>query len=98
MILTGKCKNHFFNFRYKNVKWNDEDVQMFYEDSLIEQQAWIVQFFDSVGIYILPQLWEITMNWNYRISDHYMSDFEYDSRQEATKQAIIKANQIYNSL
>lgn len=70
----------------------------FNEYSEVLQNALIIEFFDSVGIYIEI----IKDNWfgfNIHRGNWKALDFSiggYDTRQQATKQAIIKANEIYN--
>ena len=92
-MLTEKCKKEFFDFRYKNVKWNEEDVQMFYEDTLIEQQAWMVAFFDTVDIYVNALRYNKT--YFQPLCNHLLHE-KYETRSEALKQAFMQANKIYN--
>lgn len=85
MKLTRKAKEDF-SYKYNMSNFNE------YSDVL--QNALIIEFFDSVGIYIL-------------ITDFDGDDFwcEFNglgysilgkTRQEATEKAIIKANDFYN--
>jgi len=91
MKLTGKCREEF-EYKYNMSNFNELDETL--------QNARLIEFFDSVGIYILP-LW----NKQYWYSDirnekyYLLSQTDYfDSRLKATNAAIIKANQIYNDL
>jgi len=100
-LLTGKAKEDF-------LQWNeDNDAPL--STYAIEQgliygtvlNAMIIEWLDSVGIIILIN--NVMDDWWFRVksknkvvkSEKYN---ELKSRQEATEQAIIKANEIYNSL
>lgn len=100
MILTGKAKEDFLKWCKQDANWLQtyEDIFLF---------SLIIEWFDSVGIYI--ELSRFTSGlkfefWHYTISDtrgvhlnnHMGNTVKEDSRHEATKQAIIKANEIYN--
>jgi len=69
-------------------------------DSLID--SLIIEFFDSVGIYI--QIWSYDYNGNFDSDIKYdkekyeVSEEIFKTRTEATNEAIIKANQIFNEL
>ena len=71
------------------------------------KNALIIEWLDSVGIYIELNRFTLSLKfefWHYTISDkkgvhlnsHLENKINTDSRQEAIKQAIIKANEIYN--
>ena len=92
MILTGKAKEKF-------LEWLDEESTWFQTFSDTHQNALIIEFFDSVGVYIgvYPAtncsqylMFEISIN------DDWIG--EEENRQEATIQAITKANDIYNEI
>lgn len=96
MILTGKAKEDFLN-----QFWGQ-----FPKDELL-QNAYIIEWFDSVGIYIQPKRFTHCLefqDWYFIITDKkgiHLNNFlenriKIDSRQQATEQAIIKANEIYN--
>jgi len=100
MILTGKAKEDF-------VEWckQDADWLQTYEDIFL--YALIIEWFDSVGIYVECNRATLGIDfkcWYYTISDSrgvHLNNYLYnivkvDSRHEATKQAIIKANELYN--
>ncbi|MFV0232788.1 hypothetical protein OBK30_06950 [Empedobacter falsenii] len=86
MILNGKCKEKF-------LEWFSEPETYFYRLNNTCQNALIIEFFDSVGVYI-----EIIRNegyFEYIVMEEW--DYGFESRQEATIQAIKKANDIYNA-
>jgi len=91
MKLTETCLDAFGD----QCQYNYDE---FMELPELFQNALIIEFFDSVGIYILP-LW----NKQYWYSDirnkkyYLLSQTDYfNSRTEATNEAIIKANDLYN--
>nr|WP_317633104.1 hypothetical protein [uncultured Flavobacterium sp.] len=85
MKLTGKAKEDF-SYKYNMSNFN--------EYSEVLQNALIIEFFDSLGIYILItdfddyDFWCEFKGLSYSILGK--------TRQEAIEQAIIKANEIYN--
>ena len=104
MILTGKAKEDFY--KYINI----EDYKLFdyvrkkYANEIV-LNALIIEWFDSVGIYISINYVDFydefrnntgfeTYVTNKGLSVKFRS---VSSRQEATLQAIKKANEIYNS-
>ena len=94
MILTGKAKLDF-------EKWLDKQnvapyKVMFYDIPIVVQIAYLVEWFDSVGIYITSDYFELNKGF---YSEVLNSDFEIikPTRQEALIEAIKKANEIYNS-
>lgn len=104
MKLTGKAKEDFkiwFDTNYLDF-WN----QYHKYDTLIN--ALIIEWFDSVGIIILPKRFTHKLefsDWYFIITNkqgvhlnNYLEDrLNVDSRQEATEKAIEKANLIYNN-
>ena len=83
MKLTGKCKEEF-NEYYDEMRWNLDDMDF---KNLPEscQNALIIEFFDSMGI------WKNTFN------NFYVKYFRNEmTLTEATNAAIEKANSIYN--
>ena len=103
MILTGKAKEDFY--KYINI----EDYKLFdyvrkkYANEIV-LNALIIEWFDSVGIYISINYVDFydelrnntgfeTYVTNKGLSVKFRS---VSSRQEAIKQAIKKANEIYN--
>ena len=101
MILTGKAKEDFLI----HIGLTEDMFLMMYS---VMKNALIIDWFDLVGIYIDTQLvatfdeCEITqVCWFVNIAasnNCYNSDKHYQTRQEATKQAILKANDIYNEI
>lgn len=104
MILTGKALEDF-------TKWeitNDYVYVTTYDKSHnILENALIIEWFDSVGIIILPKRFTHKLefsDWYFIITNkqgvhlnNYLEDrVNVDSRQEAIEKAIIKANKIYN--
>lgn len=114
MILTGQAKKDFEKWYletcHKNIK---RDIGKAFHILAFEykkevcKQAVIVDWFDSVGIYIQPERFCIGCEfqfWLYIITDkkgchlnNYLHNkIQNDSRYEATEQAIKHANEIYN--
>ena len=100
MILNGKAKEDFKEWVFENYYF--QDLNILYPLHLVD--ALIIEWFDSVGIYIdaeffrknikdEPQFVSFTTDeWNGLQSLRV----EFNSRKEATIQAIKKANDIYN--
>lgn len=96
MILTDKAKEDFKEWVFENYYF--QDLNVLYPLHLID--TLIIEFFDSVGIYIEIHysrilgdkfLCIVNTEANYNLTSYQ------DSRQQATEQAIIKANEIYNA-
>lgn len=107
MILTGKAKEDFLEY-YNNhsikylLSWTDFD-----DLPLVVKNALIIEWLDSVGIYInttyeefediqVKKLPVLVKTWIVWVNEELLIDF--NSRQEATDEAIKKANEIYNNL
>lgn len=96
--LTGKARQDFINYickTYPNIRWHEYET---FTNSMI--YALIIEFFDSVGIYINTWeyqgfCWQIDSNL-LEESPKYNEPFK--TRPEAQTEAIKKANQIYNEL
>ena len=95
MILTDKAKEDFKEWVFENYYF--QDLNVLYPLHLID--TLIIEFFDSVGIYIEIHysrilgdkfLCIVNTEANYNLTSYQ------DSRQEATIQASKKANEIYN--
>lgn len=102
MILTGKAKEDFIDYLWQS-KFKKDDYKE-YEDYINNQKeshtyADIIEWFDSVGIYITILNLDLQRRFYYKIvrTERIEGYFLHSERQEATKQAIIKANEIYNS-
>ena len=96
MILTDKAKEDFKEWVFENYYF--QDLNVLYPLHLVD--TLIIEFFDSVGIYIEIHysrilgdkfLCIVNTEANYNLTSYQ------DSRQQATEQAIIKANEIYNA-
>lgn len=107
MKLTGKAQEDFEYYIYSNnkvqSKTNDYgwSIDSFYELSEIYQNALIIEFFDSVGVYICIEPYTNSKNnfvFSYYILHHKNIDEQntYKNRYVVTNVAIKKANQIYN--
>ena len=90
MILTGKAKEAFLK---RSI---GKEIALFEAMLPIYQHALIIEWLDSVGIYISTE---------YIYGDHFSCCVETleqttftkgDTRQQATEKAIEKANEIYN--
>ena len=108
MILTGKAKEEFFNWLDNQgvngidiSNWEFEKFQLL---SNVSQNALIIEWFDSAGIYISINYVDFydelrndtgfeTYVTNKGLSVKFRS---VSSRQEALTEAIKKANEIYN--
>lgn len=98
MILNGKALTDFGLFLVSNYKIADWDF--FYTKPIVSQNALIIEWLDSVDIHISISADEDIYKLNksvyfiWFIGEH--SSIQYNSRQEATKKAIDKANNLYN--
>lgn len=95
MILTGKAEVDFIKWASYNYGEDSGDLAMMRE---VYRNALIIEFFDSVGIYIDIRI-EFNDSFVLKTFDSYAEDDyvgNYSNRQEATIQAIEKANDIYN--
>ena len=94
-LLTGKAKEDFIKHCKQDANWLQT-----YEDIFLN--ALIIEWFDSVGIYI--NLGCISLNgkpqYDYCIQEdntlNGMNGHVFNSRHEATIQAIKESNRIYN--
>lgn len=99
MLLTGKASKDFIKWLY--FKHNLQPYNLFNE---IIQYALIIEWFDSIGIYIevyrhnnRPTVQGFNSRIVRRINGYYECCIAVDTRKEATEEAIKKANEIYNS-
>ena len=99
MILTGKAKEDFCTWINRDIPNKESfecemNINDLYFKTSTELYALIIEWFDSVGVYV-----DVVSNSQTSTFDAYVDDdyiYFYHSRKEATEQAIIKANQIYN--
>ena len=104
MILTNKSKEDFFNWLDNQgvngidvSNWEFEKFQLL---SNVSQNALIIDWFDSVGIYVNSSGLTLSKTFISDVSVNDNCEYNYDgfrTRKEATEQAIKKANEIYNS-
>tara|TARA_B100001146_G_C16002290_1_gene357237 strand:+ start:44 stop:337 length:294 start_codon:yes stop_codon:yes gene_type:complete len=96
MELTGKCKEDFEEWmEYTHLNRNTN----FFNSGLTPDSfRWgvLVDFFDSVDIYIVVGLFDHN-NWQFEILQDTTWKIDFETRTEARKEAIKKANDIYNS-
>ena len=93
MILTDKAKEDFKEWVFENYYF--QDLNVLYPLHLID--TLIIEFFDSVGVYI--GVYSATNYSQYLMFEISINDYwigEEENRQQATEQAIKKANDIYN--
>ena len=103
MILTGETKLDFERWLHSNDVLIKDGI---YDDTYLTdvfdklplnlQYASIIEWFDSVGIYITSDYFELNKGFYSEVLD---SNFEIvkPTRQLALTEAIKKANEIYNS-
>ena len=94
MILTGKALEHYKIWfdKYYNDYWT------YYQSKPTILNALIINWFDSVGIYVNAELDYLHIVWFPTINNDWnFEEREFEKRQEAIKEAIKKANEIYNS-
>ena len=107
MILTNKAKEDFIDYLWES-KFKKEGYKE-YEDYIENQKeshtyADIIEWFDSSGIYIDAEFFRKNIKDEPQFVSSTTDEWnglqplgvQYNSRQEATKQAIIKANILYN--
>jgi hypothetical protein len=109
-LLTGKAELFFNMWLIEYYLKNRQDYHQFSNESIlrkhyrkteVEKKALIIDFFDSIGIYIYIEPYFSSMNRilfkNYVLRNKDIDEQnDYLSRSYATEQAIIKANEIYN--
>lgn len=97
MTLTGKAKKDFGIWHFERNTPIDE-YKNFNSLSATCQNAVLVEWFDSVGIYITSKLFDYDLNcvkWQFSIRNHINTPYKFNSRQEAYSAAIQVANEIY---
>ena len=93
MILNGKAKEDFKEWVFENYYF--QDLNVLYPLHLVD--TLIIEWFDSIGIYIgvYPNNMSSYLSFEMSINDDWIG--EELTRQEATQEAIIKANDLYNN-
>ena len=90
MTLTGKAKEDFIKTKIGN------EISLFESMLPIYRNALIIEWFDSVGIYITSDYFELNKEFYSEILDSNFAIVK-PTRQEALTEAIKKANEIYNT-
>lgn len=101
MILNGKAEVDFIKWASYNYGEDSGDLAMMRE---VYRNALIIEFFDSVGVYIDVEFFRKNIKDEPQFVSSTTDEWnglqplrvQFNSRQQATKQAIIKANNIYN--
>ena len=100
MVLNGKAKEEFFNWLdnqgVNGIDISNWEFEKFHLLSNVSQNSLIIEWFDSVGIYITSDYFELNKGF---YSEILNENFEIvkPTRQEALAEAIKKANEIYNN-
>jgi hypothetical protein len=94
MILTDKAKELFYEWLGKMHRptW----VMMFEGKSQITQNAYFIEWLDSVGVYICVYPRKGNKIVVFDVCINYELHSVWSTRQEATTEAIKKANEIIN--
>lgn len=111
MILTGKAKEDFEEW-YWNVWLEESDRALEYHDfNKAIEKLWkaqpiylyslIITRFDSINIHIDIVVYpecngDIDFSFTIYGYKYFESIFTYNTREEATRKAILRANKIYN--
>ena len=90
MILTEKAKEDFIKTKIGN------EISLFESMLPIYKNALLIEWFDSVGIYITSDYFELNKGFYSEVLDSNFAIVK-PTRQEALTEAIKKANEIYNS-
>lgn len=112
MKLTGKCLKSFKKWLINKAWTSDQNIFTNYTERLalykinnFEQlppsmkYGVLVDFFDSVGISISMNDFKNEFEWDiliYKSEKWWDCDKSVETRHEARKQSILKANEIYN--
>lgn len=99
MLLTNKAKFDFLDWLVNN---HEIDLKGFELGKDVIQNALIVEWLDSVGIYVLIEktfndFWYKIKESRPEITKVHIGDFDSSNRNTTTSKAIEKANEIYNS-
>ena len=99
MILTRKTKEDFEKWYIKKDVSDDEYYDIWNNWSYLYtscKNAFYIDFFDSAGIYITSDYFELNKGFYSEILNENFAIVK-PIRQEALTEAIKKANEIYNS-
>ena len=88
-ILTGKAKKDFIKAKIGN------EINLFESMLPIYKNALLIEWFDSVGIYVTSDYFELNKGFYSEVLDSNFAIVK-PTRQEALTEAIKKANEIYN--
>ena len=102
MMLTGKSKITFLKWlkiRVNSTLHEIDNIEFWFN---LQDESFkitlIIEWFDSVGIYVNAELDYLHIVWFPTINNDWnFEEREFKNRQEAIKEAIKKANEIYNS-
>jgi len=106
-LLPETLKSHKLDSMFKYSNGNAIKVN-FLAESKVCQNALIIEWFDSVGIYINHDVisnenllildnWYFVIKINEEDVDFITNDYYYNTRTEAITEAIKRANVIYNN-
>jgi hypothetical protein len=93
-LLNGKAKELFIIW-LNNLNIAPYSV-MFWDLPTNVQTLYIIEWLDSVRVYVFANRAFAFEEWNFEILGHFTSGFKYESRQKATTEAIKKANELIN--
>ena len=107
MLLTNKAKEDFENYVLNKNLGHDSEVliSVYNQETLFIDykdvkkpllNALIIEWFDSVGIYITSDYFELNKGFYSEILNENFAIVK-PTRQEALTEAIKKANEIYNN-
>ena len=107
-MLTGKAKSDFEKWYWND--WLTGSDRDYYEKDEVIENSWkveklflfplIIEWFDSVGVYVyvepsIPIGWENPDCFIFKVGTD-TNRLKLPNRQQATEEAIVKANEIYN--
>ena len=106
MISTGKAKEDFENYVLNKELGHDSEalISVYNQETLFIDykdvkktllNALIIEWFDSVGIIITFDYFDLNKCFYSEISNNSFSTI--GTRQECVKNSILKANEIYNN-
>ena len=97
MILNGKAKEDFLTKMsvLTEIKDKKDLEEYFMKISDLIKNAYYIDFFDSVGIYITSDYFELNNGFYSEILDSNFAIIK-STRQEALTESIKKANEYYN--